>query len=69
LVWKNSDGVTTVVEGGTCNKEERSIGGRDGSDDMDTSAVGIREGDEEEVIINGDSLKGLLSIVLSWLGS
>ena len=38
--------------------------------DADTIAVGVREGkEEEEAIINGDSLEGLLSIVLSQLGS
>jgi hypothetical protein len=69
----DSDGVTTIVDDGTCNKGERRVGGRDGYDaetDMDTIAVGVKEGDEEEEgIINGDSLKGLSSIVLSWLGS
>jgi hypothetical protein len=65
-----SDGVTTVVDGGTCNKEERSVGRRDGGDDTDTIAVGVGEVDEEEeVTIDGDSLEGLSSIVLSRLGS
>jgi hypothetical protein len=67
------DGVTTVVDGGTCNKGERTVGGRDEDDaetDTDTIAVGVREGDEEEeVIIDDDWLEGLSSIVLSRLGS
>jgi hypothetical protein len=59
----------------TSNKGERAVGGRDGDDaetDMDTIAVGVREGDEEkeeEEIIDGNSLKDLLSSVLSRLGS
>jgi hypothetical protein len=69
----DSDGVTTVVDDGTCNEGERTVGGRDRDDaetDTDTIAVGVREGDEEEeVIIDGDSLEGLSSIVLSRLGS
>jgi hypothetical protein len=65
----DSDGVTTVVDDGTCNEGERTVGGRDG-DDTDTIAVGVRESDdEEEEIIDGDSLEGLSSIVLSRLGS
>ena len=67
------DGVTTVVDDGTCNEGERTVGGRDRDDavtDADTIAVGVREGEEEEeAIINGDSLEGLSSIVLSRLGS
>jgi hypothetical protein len=67
------DGVTTVVDDGTRNKGERTVGGRDGDDaetDTDTIAVGVREGDEEEEeIIDGDSLEGLSSIVLSRLSS
>ena len=62
-----SDGVTTVVDDGTCNKGERIVGGRD-RDDTDTIAVGVREVDEEEEIIDGDSLE-LSLIVLSRLGS
>jgi hypothetical protein len=69
----DSDGVTIVVDDGTCNKVEWTVGGRDRDDaetDADTIAVGIREGDkEEEEIIDGDSLEGLSSIVLSQLGS
>jgi hypothetical protein len=69
----DSDSVTTVVDDGTYNKGERRVGGRDRYDaetDTDTIAVGVKEGDEEEEgIINGDLLKGLSSIVLSWLGS
>jgi hypothetical protein len=38
----DSDGVTTIVDDGTCNKGERTVGGRDG-DDTDTIAVGVRE--------------------------
>jgi hypothetical protein len=57
------------VDDGTCNKGERTVGGRDG-DDTDTIAVSIREGDKgEEEIIDGDSLEWLSVIVLSWLGS
>ena len=64
---EDGDGVTTVVDDGTSNKGERAVGGRDGDD---TIAVGVREGDEEdEEIIDGDSLEGLSSIVLSRLGS
>jgi hypothetical protein len=63
------DGVTTVVDDGTCNKEERSVGRRDGGDDTDTIAVDVKGDEEEEVIIDGDSLEGLSSIVLSRLGS
>jgi hypothetical protein len=67
---EDSDGVTTVVDDGTCNKGERSVGGRDGGDNSDTIAVDVGEGDEEdEVIIDGDSLEGLSSIVVSRLGS
>ena len=69
---EDCDGVTTVVDGGTCNKGERAIGGRDRDEvgtDTDTIAVDV-EGDEEEVeITDGDSLEGLSSIVLSRLGS
>ena len=69
----DSDGVTTVVDDGTCNEGERTVGGRDRDDaetDADTIAVGIREGDEEEEgIIDGDALEGLSSIVLSRLDS
>jgi hypothetical protein len=65
-----SDGVTTVVNNGTCNKDERSVGRRDGGDGTNTIAVGVGEVDEEEdVIMDGDSLEGLSSIVLSRLGS
>jgi len=52
-----TDGVTTVVDNGTSNKGERTVGRRD-RDDTDTIAVGIREGDKEEDIIDGDSLEG-----------
>ena len=61
------------MDDGNCNKGERTVGGRDGDNaetGMDTIAVGIRKGDrEEDKIIDGDSLEGLSSIVLSWLGS
>jgi hypothetical protein len=63
-------GVTTVVEDGTCNKGEGTVGGGDGDDpetDTATIAGGVRERDEEE-IIDGDPLQGLSSIVLR-LGS
>jgi hypothetical protein len=69
----DSDGDTTVVDDRTCNKGERTVGGRNRDDaetDMDTIAVGIKEGDkDEEGIIDGDSLKGLSSIVLSQFDS
>ena len=65
----DSDAVTTAVDDGTCNEREWTVGGRDRDDavtDADTIAVGVREGDEEEeVIIDGDSLEGLSSIVPS----
>jgi hypothetical protein len=61
-------GVTTLVEDGTCNEEAEAVGGKDGDDseidDPDTMAVGVRERDEEEEVIAGDSLE-LSSIVLS----
>ncbi len=70
---EDCDGVTTVVDGGTCNKGERTEGGTDEDDvgtDMDTIAVGVGEGDEEDdEIIDDDTLEGLSSIVLSRLGS
>jgi hypothetical protein len=68
----DSDGVTTVVDDGTCNKGEQRVEGRDRVDaetDADTIDVSIKGDEEEERIINGDSLEGLSSIVLSWLGS
>ena len=66
----DSDGVTTVVDDGTCNKGDRTVGGRDRDDTPDTIAVSVREGDEEEEgIIDGDTLERLSSIVLSRLGS
>ena len=44
--------------------------GDDAETDTDTIAVGVKEGDEEEEgIIDGDSLEGHSSIVLSRLGS
>jgi hypothetical protein len=64
----DSMGVTTVVEVGTCNRGEAIEGGTDGYDvetDVDTIAVGVRERDDDEEVIDGDSLEGLSSIVLS----
>jgi hypothetical protein len=64
----DNTGVTTVVEDGTCNRGERTAGRRDGGDietDEDTIAVGVRERDEEEEVIGGDSLEELSLIVLS----
>jgi hypothetical protein len=64
--------VTTVVEDGTCNEVEGTVGERDRDGvetDTDTIAVGVGELDEDEVIIDGDSLEGLSSIVVSRLGS
>jgi hypothetical protein len=73
VALEDSDGVTTVVDDGTCNKGERTGTGRDGDDavsDTDTIAVGVGEGDEEEEdMIDGDSLDWLSSIVLSRLSS
>ena len=68
----NSDGVTTVVDDGTCNKGERTVdrrGGDDAETDTDTIAVGVKGDKEQEGIIDGDSLEKLSSIVLSRLGS
>ena len=68
----DSDGATTAVDVGTYNKGEGTIGKKGPGyyrDDTDTIAVGVREGDEEEEIIDGDSLEGLSSIVLSRLRS
>jgi hypothetical protein len=31
----DSDGVTTIVDDGTCNKGERTVGGRDGDDSLE----------------------------------
>jgi hypothetical protein len=57
----DSEGVTTVVEDKTCNEGAEAVGGRDGDnseiDDPDTMAVGVKERDEEEVVIAGDSLE------------
>jgi hypothetical protein len=64
----DSKGDATLVEDGTCNEEAEAVGGRDrddsGIDDPDTMAVCVRERDEEEEVIAGDSLE-LSSIVLS----
>ena len=61
----DSDGVYYRHGRRTCNKGERSVGRRDGGDGTDAIAVGVREGDEEEEeIIDGDSLERLSSIVL-----
>jgi len=70
----DSDSMISVMGNRTCNEGERTVGGRDGDDtetDINTIAVSIGEGDEEEDddMIGGDLLKGLLSIILSWLGS
>ena len=46
------------MDDGTCNKGEQILGQRD-RDDTDTIAVGVREGDEEEEIIDGDLFEGL----------
>jgi hypothetical protein len=62
----DGDGVTTVADDGTSNKGERAVGGRDGDD---TIAVGVKSDEEDEEIIDGDSLEILSSIVLSRLGS
>jgi len=72
-MWLIENSLTTIVDNGTCNKGEQTVGERDRDDaetDTDTIAVSVREGDEEEeVIIDGDSLEGLSSIVLSRLSS
>jgi hypothetical protein len=69
----DSTRVTTVVEDRTCNEVEGTVGERDRDDaeaDTDTIAVSVRKHDkDEEVIIDGNSLKGLPSIVVSRLGS
>ena len=51
----DSTGVTTVVEGGTCNGGERAAEGRDGDEgvadagtETDMNAIGIREGDKDD---------------------
>ena len=51
----DSTGVTTVVEGRTCNGGERAAEGGDGDKGMadagtktDMNAVGIREGDKDD---------------------
>lgn len=70
----DSDGVTTVVDDGTCNEGERTVEGRDRDNaeaDADTIAVGVGEGEGEEEgegMVDGDSLEGLSSTALSWLG-
>jgi hypothetical protein len=59
-----SMGVTTIVEDGTCNEVEGTVGERDGDDaetETDTIAVGVREGGEDEKVIDGNALKGLLT--------
>ena len=71
--WSLNWRLTTVVDDGTCNnKGERIVGRRDRDDaetDTDTIA-GVREGDEEqEEMVDGNSLEGLSSIVLNQLGS
>ena len=54
----------------TYNKDEQSVGRRDGGDDIDTIAVGIRDSDgEEDVIMDSDLLEGLSSTILSRLSS
>jgi hypothetical protein len=66
----DSDGVTTVVDDRTCNnKGERTIGGRDGDNAETDTDASIRGDEEDEEIIDGDSLEGLSSIILSRLGS
>ena len=65
----DGDGVTTtVVDGRTCNKGERTVEGRDRGDDRDAIAVDVSDEEKEETT-DGDALEGLLSIVLSRLGS
>ena len=67
---EDSNRVTTVVNNGTCNKDEWSVGRRDRGDDTNTIAVSIGEvSEEEDVIMDGDSLEELSSIVLSRLSS
>jgi hypothetical protein len=60
-----NDGATTVADDGTCTKGERTVGEGDGDDaETDTDSIAVGVGDEEdEEIINGNSLEGLLSIV------
>ena len=56
----DTKGVTTLVEDGTCNEGGEAVGRRDGDDaeidDPDTTAVGVREREEDGEIIPGDSL-------------
>jgi len=58
----DSSGVTAIVNDGTCNKGERTIGGMGGDNaetNADTIAVSVREGDkEEEEIIGATHSKG-----------
>ena len=62
------------MEDGTCNKKV-TVEGRDGDaveTNLDTIDVGVSEGNKDEdkvMVIDGDSLKGVSSTVLSWLGS
>jgi hypothetical protein len=58
---RDSTGVTTIVEDGTCNKAE---GIKEEETDVDTIIVGVRERDKEEGIIDDDSLEGLSLIML-----
>ena len=51
----DSTGVTTVVEGRTCNRGERAAEGGDGDEgvadagtETDMNAIGIREGDKDD---------------------
>jgi hypothetical protein len=62
----DSTGVTTVVEDGTCNEVEGTVGERHGDDaetETDTIAAGVREGDEDEgVMIDDDAPEGVPSV-------
>src|SRR5258708_38937848 len=51
----DGDGVTPVVEDGTCNKGEGTVGGRD-EEDEETNTDSVGERDEEEMI-DGDPLE------------
>ena len=56
------------LEVGTIEGREQTVGGRDGGDERGTIFVSISD-EEEEEMIDGNALEGLLSIVLSRLGS
>ena len=59
----DSDGVTTVMDDGTCNEGERTVGGRDRGDaesGADTFAVSVREGDKEDGLGDSDGVTTIM---------